>query len=167
MKDVLKTFRIIAFVAVIGFSFAALSLTGCGGGDDSPPIFFPINPGGTLTVTDIPSDCNGQYALVLVNYLNIYGCESVTSEVTMSGKGVKISNGSVNIPMWIYNDDGSLSRYSGNEFLQGVQVGITPQQNISLMSSSFDGILYNKITFNSGSATVSYNDANGTFWYNR
>jgi hypothetical protein len=35
MKNVFKPFGVIALVAIIGFSFAALSLTGCGGADDS------------------------------------------------------------------------------------------------------------------------------------
>jgi hypothetical protein len=34
MRKVFKRFGVIAFVAIIGFGFAALSLTGCGGGDD-------------------------------------------------------------------------------------------------------------------------------------
>jgi hypothetical protein len=34
MRNVFKQIGIIAFVAIIGFGFAALSLTGCGGGDD-------------------------------------------------------------------------------------------------------------------------------------
>jgi len=33
MRNVFKLFGVIAFVAIIGFGFAALSLTGCGGGD--------------------------------------------------------------------------------------------------------------------------------------
>jgi len=54
MKNVFKVFAamrsiaIITLVVVIGFSFAALSLTGCGGHDDSP-ILFPINSPVTIS----------------------------------------------------------------------------------------------------------------------
>jgi len=44
MKNKIKWFGIIAFIAVIGFSMAALSLTGCGGGDSGVPLVLPIGP---------------------------------------------------------------------------------------------------------------------------
>jgi len=51
MKNFSKTFGIIALAAVIGFSMTALSLTGCGGGDDGGVIIDdPVN--GTYKAAD-------------------------------------------------------------------------------------------------------------------
>jgi len=41
LKNVFKLFGIIAIMAIIGVSFAALSLTGCGGGDDGTLLYIP------------------------------------------------------------------------------------------------------------------------------
>jgi len=67
MKNTIKVFGLIALVAIIGFSFAVLSLTGCGGGgDDSIPID-PNNPfvgkwsDGSLTVTCTASNWSAVY----------------------------------------------------------------------------------------------------------
>jgi endoglucanase len=51
MKNTFRLFGIIALVAVIGFSFATLSLTSCGGGDSGPsPIFFPPEDDNYVTI---------------------------------------------------------------------------------------------------------------------
>jgi len=72
MKNMIKLFGVIALVAVIGFSFAALSLTGCdNGGDDDGGGYIPpedkpvkdrwgkwVDPASTATL-DISVDDNG------------------------------------------------------------------------------------------------------------
>jgi hypothetical protein len=163
MKNVFKAFGIIALVAVIGFYFTACSDDGGGGGGGDD---------GTLTVTNIPSKYNGKYAwaevLLDATYYDyeIFGVESISVE-NGTGKGVKISNGSVSIPMWVYKEGDSFSRYSDNG-THSVAIGVVNQQNAPLgekTPGSFAqlttvlGFFDDGIAFKRGGATVSWNKA--------
>jgi len=74
MKKFFKLFGIIATVAIIGFSFAALSLTGCGGGGGGvvPPPSFLNNLEGNITILPTTADI---YTKLFANY---DGSEAVT-----------------------------------------------------------------------------------------
>ena len=81
MKNVLKTFAIIALVAIIGFSFAALSLTGCdtGGGGGGDTLASQIN--GTWKADDGESITlnNGNFVISENDKQNMKGTYTATA----------------------------------------------------------------------------------------
>jgi len=162
MKNIFKLLGIIAFTAVIGFSFVA-----CGGGDDGGG--GSGNGGvseGTLVVTDIPAKYNGKYAVFeAIGDTYVGGFQSVnvsTRKVTL----VQISNGKVSLPMWKFELETSVTRYSGNDTFtqneasnEGLWVGISDKQTITWENEAdlIASIEFRSITFNKGNATISAN----------
>jgi hypothetical protein len=105
----------IAFAAVIG-----LSMMACGGG-------------GSFKLTGMPPDSNGKYAIVYAAELDASLVLVGVQAVNKSAKSVtlsRISNGSVTIPMWKVNKNGSMTRYSGNDDSLMVLVGITDSEKM-------------------------------------
>jgi len=100
MKNVFKPFCVIALVAIIGFSFAALSLTGCGGGDNNSGDPNPV-------MRTITFDANGG---------TIEGVPTKTVKVEY-GKTVKAPADPVNSPkkFWGWFDGTTEGEY-GNRF---------------------------------------------------
>jgi hypothetical protein len=140
-------------------------MIGCdngGGGGGNPPGGNPPEDdadnggGGTFTMTGIPAEYNGKYALLEV-YLHLMGAQSInwtTETFTLP----RISGGSVNIPLWIYESN---NRYFGNDTLT-VDVWIS---NSAIWSdqdeddtSNFIGVIsFGSVAFSNGNATRPWN----------
>jgi hypothetical protein len=148
---------VIALITVIGFSMAA-----CGGKGGV----------GTFKLTDIPSQCNGKYVVVFAVKMNasliLVGTQDFnkkTTTVTLS----PVSNGSVTVPMWKMNIlTGSLSRYSGNDTVDAIIVGIHDSEKIDSPKPAdiIGGIaggnsFIGSIKFSNGSATKAWDDGMG------
>jgi len=121
-----------------------------GGGDPNP------DTGGTFTVTDIPSEYNGKYALFSGDNealdLRLNGYQSF-NKTTVVITLVQIANGSVSLPMWIYDVAGEeLVRYSGNNTVEGF-LEIIDSATVGDHSVAIIDIRYwDSITFSNGSA---------------
>ena len=124
--------------------------------------------GGTLTLTNIPSEYNGKYAIYTESRstpsaIGLYGCQSINVSTGITITAVQISNGSVSLPMWVQGT-GGFTRYSGNHTVGDSRNSVTIL-NTATFSSSENNVLTGKyfqsITFSNGSATISWNNANG------
>jgi hypothetical protein len=170
MENLKKLLLIIALAAAIVFTMGCKSVD-----DPSNPVGLPfINPngnGGTLTVTDIPSEYNGKYALFnasLDDVIYIRGYQSV-NESTETTIFSQILNGSVSIPLWLWknntaaNSFDSGSSYTGNDTVARTQGNLDPCLFIwggdrsSPLIDPFPlaRIEFTVITFSNGSATIS------------
>jgi len=92
----------------------------CGSGDGS----------GGLTITGIPSELNGRYAVVAQGFnsntsVMVYGNQSSGILAALGGKGYKISNGRVTIPLFDAANVSSKEKYSGSDTLEYVDIVIT------------------------------------------
>jgi hypothetical protein len=117
----LQAISALALIAVIVLSFAACSK---GGG---------IGGGGSFKLTGIPEESNGKYAVVYAAKLDASLVLVGVQSVNKSAKSVtlpRISNGSVTIPMWKVEKDGSMTRYSGNDTLSMVVVAINDSEKL-------------------------------------
>jgi hypothetical protein len=127
--------------------------------------------GGTLTVTGIPAEYNGRYALFEANSGNvtyIRGYESV-DESAQTTTLPQITNGRVDIPLWLWINDEAAnsfyleSGYSGNDTVsQGdwyINFAILGDGVLSPLSlpSILARIEFTSITFSNGSAAISAN----------
>jgi len=162
MKNVIKRLGLIAFAAVIG-----LTMVSCGGGDGGDNENGNGNGngnGGTLTVTGIPSEYNGKYAVYASNdqpYL--VGAQNInanTGEVT----AVQIGNGSVSLPVWVF-DNNKYTRFSGDRTVASGnnKNGFTIYNTATIVSGGYVTSVYGKylqsITFTNGNATVSWDNS--------
>ena len=135
---------IIALTVIIGISFTACD--GDNGGDNG-------GSGGTFTFTDIPPKYNGQYVSLQAGNLS-------NPTPTLLGTGSnkssypQISNGTVKITMFKIANNGVGDGYTGND-THAVVVSIMD----SIPPTSMMMITYNSVTFSSGNATKSWNDA--------
>ena len=127
--------------------------------------------GGTLTVTDIPSEYNGRYALFDANSGNvtyIRGYQSV-DESTETTTLPQISNGRVSIPLWLWINNESAnsfylkSKYTGNDTISRedwdfrfiiLGSGILSPLSLPALLARIE---FTSITFSNGSATISAN----------
>jgi hypothetical protein len=141
---------ILAIALVFG-----MTVVGCS--DDS------TGGGGTFVLTDIPAAYNGKYAYFEAENDNIYimGCQSInmrTQTITL----VRISNGRVSLPVWIFNEsNGSVSKYSGNAtFTQDdrADIAIFDNATFTFEEDPIAGIYFTgSLTFSNGSAEKSAN----------
>jgi len=166
MKNLFKLFGIAVFATVIGFSFVSCDSGGGGGksnnnsnNNDNNNNNNNSNSGGTFTMTDIPEQYNGKYAMLmgLKDTMSIGGFQNINS--TGIATLIPISNGSVSLPMWV-NSVGWV-RYSGNDTFDEMKtvVYIFNTSTMSQNPESFVGINYlNQVTFSNGSTTKSWND---------
>jgi len=124
--------------------------------------------GGTLTLTNIPSEYNGKYAIYTESRstpsaIGLYGCQSINVSTGITITAVQISNGSVSLPMWVQGN-GGFTRYSGNHTVGDSRNSVTIL-NTATFSSGENNVLTGKyfqsITFSKGSATISWNNAGG------
>jgi len=155
MKNVFKCFGAIAFVAVIGFSFAALFLTGCGGGDGGvivppPPIVFPDLPG-TITIipttatvgTELTASYSGEEAVsyqwkngsnnVGTNSNKFTPTEEGSYTVTVSAAGYKKKTSAaviVRVPRWTAVTDSTF----GTNIISAIAYG-----NGTFVAGSYNG----------------------------
>jgi hypothetical protein len=143
-----------------------MTVAGCGEdtGDDGDG---NGGAGGTFTLTNIPSEYNGKYAMFQGmnddTELFVIGAQSLnmsTQTVTFS----RISNGSVSLPTWTYTSNGeSFVRYSGNGTVYGY-IGISSAASAKgdVDANAIDSRGFRSITFSNGSATKSWED--GEIW---
>jgi len=123
--------------------------------------------GGILKLTDIPSQYNGKYAIYLESRstpsaIGLYGCQSINVSTGITITAVQISNGSVSLPMWVQGSGGT-TRYSGNHTI-GDSRNSVAILNTATFSPGEIGLAYKyfqSITFSNGSATISWNNADG------
>jgi hypothetical protein len=167
MKNLFKVFGIIAFVTVIGFSFAACGGGGGGGsggsgggggggGDDGGS---GIGTGGTFTLTDIPAEYNGKYVYFgsdMFASIEVRGCAN--------GKwGIQdysiISDGEVIIPLWIDTKTKTgIVRYTNNDTLD---CRFNIYSSKTSLTGNFITQSFFSVTFSNGNATRSWNDLTG------
>ena len=153
MKKNNLLFGILAIMLVF-----AMTVVGCdndstddngGGGSGS---------GGGLTVTDIPSQYNGKYALFSGSSatVQIMGAKSINypnGSMTLD----KISNGSITIPGWVLTQTMSTVRYSGSET---ISLGVSIYDSVPdlTLTGAIAGVYFTSVTFTKGNAKVSWND---------
>jgi len=129
MKTKAKFLGFIALVAVIGFSIITCDNgNGCDCGDDEGGGSDDGGGGYGFTLTGIPSEYNGKWAMLLGrsedDTATLYGGQSITIAQYSNGTivedyyifaGSYISDGSVSLPMWKYLRTEIVSRYFGND----------------------------------------------------
>jgi len=121
-----KKFLLVILVMALLFGMVVV---GCGGGS------------GGFTLTDIPSQYNGKYALLVgVNIANpnlaYVGYQSFTGKD--KNKLCRISNGRVSIPMWTVDSSSKINKYSGSA-AKSWESGMATGGN-SILDSIFGGL---------------------------
>ena len=121
---------------------------------------------GTFVLTDIPAAYNGKYAYLEADNwstASLVGFQSINmSTVTVSL--VRISNGRVSIPMWIFTDTDSVSRYYGSDTFINDRFVVFIHDTAILTEATFESepllarIDFYSVTFSNGSSTKSAND---------
>jgi len=159
MKNIIKLIGIIALVAAIGFSMAACdddSGPGDGGGGGGG------GGGSGFTLTGIPSKYNGKYAAAYPLFdgnIIVFGCKTIRSggEITL----VRISNGSVTIPLW-FTDFTAMDfvKYSGNDTARQVEVVICDSENVDdIDDTDYRAVvLFQQVKFSNGNASRAWNN---------
>jgi len=123
--------------------------------------------GGRFTLTDIPPEYNGKYAVIYyakVYYTNeagdikdskitLFGVQNVGGSPPQSATLPRISNGKVTIPMW--QSSRVFKRYSGDDTV-GLKFGIVETLNFSEDSIAIH--LFQDVTFKNGSAVKTWSD---------
>jgi hypothetical protein len=155
MKNTFKLFGIIALLAVIGFSMAA-----CDNGT--------TDAGGTFTMTDIPAEYNGKYAVFLVKVENVMIIWGIQGRNTDGSKVLtKINNGKAVMPLL---REGTWEPYKGNDtfvsvdFSTSVRVIIietdtgTVSSDLLPVSIRLDNANLSSVKFSNGSASESWNN---------
>jgi len=123
-------------------------------GPPPPPPDPTNNSGGTFTVTGIPAQYNGKYAVFEggTEDLPLIGCQSYNA-TTRTFTLVQIANGSVSLPMWIWNYGEQMVRYSGNGIVEGEFVifntATDPEEPVAVVE-------WSSITFSNGSVTKTW-----------
>jgi predicted small secreted protein len=168
--------------SAVGTYSVTFDVAAAGGWDSAQGLYagmLRINPsgsgGGTFTLSGIPSQFNGNYAMFTAAVLNgddqdiIYGFQSVSSTassliITLS----PISNGSVSIPALKmnlddepYDDVLNFESYSGNGEISDIGVGIYDSQTIRQQGGSALPLVNwlsrsPNVYFSNGSASMSW-----------
>ena len=147
----MKKFRflLVMLVLVLPFGLAFLSCdngtTGGGGGGGAS----------TFTLTGIPSQYNGKYAMVQAQSasgVSIYGYQSLSNAGVATL--VPISNGRANIPLKVATTG---FNYTGTEAVH-VAFAIYNQATGSEFNEALAVIWFNAVPFTNGSATKSWAD---------
>jgi hypothetical protein len=133
--EAMRSIAIIAFVVIIGFSFAACGGGGggSGGGDGGS------GSGGTFTLTDIPAEFNGKKA-------SFYGNDKIWAYDEY------VSKGSVSFQV----NDSASSGIVGYKGSDTVTVTIQIYKNDDIFDYTMTTI---SVNFKNGSATVSYSSS--------
>jgi len=144
-----------------------MTVVGCGGDDDDKDDGIP--GGGTLTLTGIPSEYNGKYAVFMAPTTNgqIIGAKSLSGPT--SGKAAKISGGSVTLTLWIATGETDIKAYTGADTVTGsqqnpIQIMIFASESASDSTQPVaGGSITGTITFASGSGTLALTSSNSHF----
>ena len=114
---------------------------------------------GVFILNNIPSNCNGNYAVLRAKNDDVIliGCQSINLSKG-TGAAVRISNGSVRLPMWVKVGE-NYEKYSGNHTVD-VWIGITDSEALKISSDqeNFDNVFFDdrrleSVTFSNGGAT--------------
>ena len=154
-----RSITIFALAAVIAFAFSA-----CDDGSDNGGNGGSSGGGQTFTLVGIPAEYNGRYAYLAAETETggvLIGAQSVnmaTQIITL----VRILNGRVNLPMWIFDVNfNNLPRYSGNHS-GPVMVVILNSANLPFEGSAppvpLAAIGFQSVSFSNGSATRAFSD---------
>jgi hypothetical protein len=143
---------------VISIMVFGITVVGCdndsANGDSS-------SNGGIFILYNIPSEFNGKYAYLKArnDIIELRGVQSYNVS-TDSFEGALISNNRVEIPMWIFENNDTVQRYTGNHTVE-LAVGI---HHLAVINDEYFtvAILFGSVTFSNGNATRSSN--NGTFF---
>jgi len=135
-------------IFLFGILVFGLTVVGCDNGSTS-------NGGGSFTLTNIPPEHNGKYAIIQADGYNLGGAESVNIEAS-TYTGSHVSNEKVSIPMWQKNGS-AIHKYSGNDTV-GILVGFFNSENVSMFESPPIKIAFYSVVFSNGSATKSWSD---------
>jgi len=124
----------------------------------------PSGSGGTFTVTGIPAEYNGKYATFSGNGddATFFGGQSLNTS-TQTWTLVRISSGSVSLPMWWASDaKPGFVRYSGNNTVRGaIAIYNSATLKFTAGGSYIDNRSWETITFSNGSATRTW--SSGTY----
>jgi len=141
-------------LTIDGVTSAAFTLTiGAGGGNPS-----------TFTVTGIPAQFDGKYACYLMDddpYICGYESYDDISGIIVL---VKIENGSVSLPMWIWDDVQDMDVvYTGNDTVGGYDAfflifNTATVDYDDIFDDFIDARIWTSITFEDGGATATWDD---------
>ena len=166
MKTKIMCFALLAAMLALGTSCDTAPDHITGGGSNRSG---NASVGGTLTVTDIPAEYDGRHVLFEANSGNvtyIRGYQSV-DESTQTTTLPQISNGRVDIPLWLWKNDTAAnsfyleSEYTGNDTVSQedwyINFAILGGGVLSPLSlpAIFARIEFASITFSNGSAAIS------------
>jgi hypothetical protein len=115
------------------------------------PLFGQMYTNGTLTITDIPSEYNGKYAMFGVMRPLLYGFKSMDQKSPDFQKLVQISKGSVSIPVW------GAKNYTGDVDAFGVGVSIFDSDTMK-EGKTVVQIMFMSVPIKNGNATVAWKD---------
>jgi hypothetical protein len=150
------------FMAMCGLALVlSAALTGCPTEPDEGEAGFP-SAKGKFTLTGVEK-ANGKYAFIHEK-LSADGnlLLGITSGSGNKFKGAPIKNGSVDIPLYVYNfEKKSISAYTGNDKLSSLVIYVSdteerPQSEIVTIGTS---ALFSNVEFASGKVTQSTSNA--------
>jgi len=123
--------------------------------------------GGQFTLTDIPPQYNGKYAVLTGMNLTtpnlVYvGCQSVSGND--KNKLSRISNGKVTLPMWTLDKSSKVKKYSGSGALSMVSVSIFDSETQAKEKPEEpSGVaMFMSVNFSNGSASKSWEEGMAT-----
>jgi len=141
-----------AIVLAFGITAAGCSKGGMGGG---------------FTLTDIPPQYNGKYALLtgmnLTDPKLVYvGCQNFSGKD--KSKLSRISNGKVSIPMWTIDTSSKTKKYSGSDSLYMVSVTIfdSETQTKDKTEEPLGLAVFMSVKFSDGSASKTWEEGMAT-----
>jgi hypothetical protein len=117
--------------------------------------------GGTFTLTGIPSQYNGKYAvMVTFDDGRVMGAQNISTTTGLVTFSLISSNGSVSLPTWTHSGDNWV-RYSGNDTFD-VYFGISNSAALETFGpEDFIGERwFSSVIFSNGSATRSWSQGN-------
>ena len=180
MKNGKFRLGILVIVLVFGINVIGCLDAGAGGTQHgSAPV-----PGGIFTLTNIPSQFNGNYVILdsfsdgsesdgMGDTWGVGGFQDIGNQTASSftlGEAtmVQISNGIARIPMWIMDEvTDTCTRYTGNHTLEvGIVFG-NNSKNADWTGKVIGGIGVIElefVTFSNGSATRSFTDGSFYDW---
>jgi hypothetical protein len=123
--------------------------------------------GGRFTLTDIPPQYNGKYAILTGMNLTtpnlVYvGCQSVSGNE--KSKLSRISNGKVTLPMWTIDTSSKVKKYSGSGALSMVSVSVFESETQAKEKPEEpSGVaMFMSVNFSNGSASKSWEEGMAT-----
>jgi hypothetical protein len=123
------------------FSFRFVGLPFVSYGDDSSE--------GTFTLTDIPAQYNGEYAVLWATAPNTRGIWGCISQDSTGSTLPQISNGKVTIPLWHGNGiyTGNDTYVTASDYSSRIFVKIVGNKVIQNMDEPGDAVFFISVTF--------------------